>query len=174
MKYVTLLLIIFVSYLLQIYLVPVLSIVGIMPDIMLALLVAVALYGGTATGSILGFIAGFILDASFSATFGFYAMQYMFIGALAGLASEVLEPDRWIVPAVSGFIGYILKELMAVVIMMFNGIGAKELSIVFFARSFPSAAYTAAFMIPVCLFISWLYSLRFMKKKINYKKRGFV
>lgn len=174
MKYITLLLIVFASYLLQVYLVPVFSIVGIMPDIILAFLAAIALYGGAAMGGTLGFVAGFILDVSFSAPFGFYAMQYMFVGALAGLASEIVEPDRWIIPILSGLVGYILKELMAMIIMMFNGLGAQELSIIFLARSFPSAAYTAAFMIPVCLFISWLFSLRFMKKKIDYKKRGFV
>ena len=174
MKYVTLIFIMLTSYFFQLYFVPVLSISDIAPDIVMAVLIAIALYGGAPIGGVLGFATGLLLDVSFSAPFGFYAMQYMVVGAVAGLASEIVEPDRWIIPIVSGALGYAIKDVMAMIVLMFNGVGLGELSIVFFARSLPAAVYTAIFMIPICLIISWLFGRRFMKKKIDYRKRGFV
>jgi rod shape-determining protein MreD len=72
---------------------------GAHPDLMVALVVAVALNGGPARGALVGFVAGIGVDLVVDTPFGLSALTYVLVGYMSGLAfSEVTDVSGWFTP----------------------------------------------------------------------------
>ncbi len=86
------------SFLLQSSAFSFLRISGVVPNVMLILLIAVAYAKGQIAAIILGFFAGLLTDLWFADTVGFCSILYMFIGFLAGYSNKIYEKRDYITP----------------------------------------------------------------------------
>lgn len=92
---------------------------GIGVDVLCVLLSSLALLQGPVYGSFYGLVVGLILDGVFGHV-GYYAAMYLFVGFMAGLLSEKVRMNRFILPVVI-FVGlFLVKELYAIVYIFFS------------------------------------------------------
>ena len=90
------------------------SVRGVGLDLLAVLLASLSIVQGWLYGALGGLICGLILDGVFGVT-GYWSLQYMLFGLAVGLANERIRSDRWLLPALTVFAAYALKELVPVV-----------------------------------------------------------
>lgn len=74
---------------------------GSPPDLVLVLVIAVGLLGGSSSGMLTGFAAGVLADATADHAVGRLAAAYVLAGAAAGLLEDDAD-SRLVVPALAG------------------------------------------------------------------------
>ncbi len=87
------LLLIIIAYLFQTTLFKVISIAGIVPNILMIITSSFGLMRGKNEGMFTGFCAGLIADIFFMDIIGFYALVFMSIGYLNGLFRRIFYPE---------------------------------------------------------------------------------
>ncbi|MBS1838184.1 MAG: rod shape-determining protein MreD [Actinobacteria bacterium] len=88
---------------LQVGLVPQVSIAGVHPDLLLLVAICAGMVGGPGTGAVVGFTCGVLVDLFLPGRFGMTALAYLLVGYGAGVAGEAIaRPSRWISCAVVG------------------------------------------------------------------------
>lgn len=75
---------------------------GVHPDLMVALVVAAAITRGPAGGALIGFVAGIATDLLVYTPFGLSALTDVFIGYGVGMVSSEAVDNAWWIPFVVG------------------------------------------------------------------------
>lgn len=132
---------IFVSFLLQCTVLPVISIGSITPNLILILCISMGLMRGRKSGMWIGFFCGLLVDMFYGSVFGFYALIYMYIGFLSGYAHRICYDDDIKVPVLLAGIGDLLYGL-AVYALQFLLRGRLGLMSYLFRIILPEAFYT--------------------------------
>jgi rod shape-determining protein MreD len=94
------------------------------PDVLPALVVCLALLGGSLTGAVAGFSIGLFLDCLLVEALGVSSLVLLSIGYLAGLYRERFEIDNTLVPALLCMALTLVAELGFAAIQLLLGIDA--------------------------------------------------
>ena len=116
---------------------------GVIPDLMIVFLAALALNGGSRIGQTAGFFGGLAMDAMSLAPFGFHAFTGSLIGFLGGLFKGNLAPDPVLFPLVSVALATILKRLVGAVLVAIFSLNP-SLSVIMSTQTLVEIGYNAA------------------------------
>lgn len=109
-------LVLFGALVLQRGLIDDLSLMGVHPDLLLAVGVGAGIAWGAERGALVGFVAGLCTDLFLSGRFGVSGLSYGFAGYVAGTLSEgVARASRWIdsgLMAVGSALGVVLYAVI--------------------------------------------------------------
>lgn len=150
----------FLFLIVQTTLAPYIGILGVKPDIVGALLITLAITQGPFAGAVMGGSVGLIMDLMFMSP-GFYALQYLILCLLAGFVSRSLRFDRLLMPALTGFAGFTLKEFVALVYLYFNRVEIEFSAALL--KLLLGGAYTMVIMLPLYWGLLALNRLPFMR-----------
>ena len=76
---------------------PQLRVLGVAPDLLLALGIATGIAAGSDRGAVVGFVAGLLADCFLQTPFGLSALCYSLVGYAVGSVQEtILHATRWI------------------------------------------------------------------------------
>ena len=135
------LIIILLFYLFQVTLGRVISIAGIMPNLLIIIPVIFGYFNGKNEGMFTGFFAGALYDLSASSLFGFSSLVFIYIGYLAGIFYRRYEGTEIIFPLIIVSAGDLIYEFLSYI---GNFLLHNRLNVDFFLRSFimPEVVYT--------------------------------
>lgn len=97
-----------VCFLLQSTVMPAISMAGVVPDLLLILVIAVAYTRGRIPGMLTGLAAGLLTDAYFNELMGLCALFYLCIGYAAGYSQKIYDERDYIFPMLMIAIGEFL------------------------------------------------------------------
>lgn len=100
LRKITVLLIIFIGYILQCSVFTHISLGGIVPNILIIITSSFGFMRGKNEGLAIGFIAGLMVDVFFGGILGFYALSYMVIGYVNGFFKSIFYPEDIKLPMV--------------------------------------------------------------------------
>ena len=103
-------LIIFVNFILQTTLFPLLSVRGIFPNTALIIVTSYALLRGCKEGAIAGGFTGLLMDIFFNTMIGFYTLLYLAIGLLFGRSQKSFYRENYILPIIFCAISTVLYQ----------------------------------------------------------------
>ena len=103
-------LIIFVNFILQTTLFPLLSVRGIFPNTALIIVTSYALLRGCKEGAIVGGFTGLLMDIFFNTMIGFYTLLYLAIGLLFGRSQKSFYRENYILPIIFCAISTVLYQ----------------------------------------------------------------
>jgi rod shape-determining protein MreD len=84
-----------------------LKILGVSPDLLLAVVICFALLEGPSAGAVLGFAGGFLRDLLLDAPAGLTGLSYLVIGYVVGSIRPYIGSNTVFVPAAGVFLGSI-------------------------------------------------------------------
>ena len=73
---------------------------NVVPDLLMVVVVAVSYMKGSNTGIFYGFCAGMLLDLTYSTHLGYFALLYLMMGFLSGIAHRIYRKDDNILPLI--------------------------------------------------------------------------
>lgn len=85
----------FLLAILQVTVMPHLTVAHVQPDLILAVTVCWALFRGPTEGAVLGFLGGIALDLFSGAPFGMHTFVMTGVGAVAGFAAALIPREQW-------------------------------------------------------------------------------
>ena len=148
-------------YLLQTSVFTSFELAGVVPDLLLIPVVAIAFMRGSNKGMLTGFVCGLLIDFSYSSFLGLFALMYMFIGFLTGFAHKIYDDNDYTLPVILISISELLYNLIYYVFFYFlNG----KLNFGFYLYRFmiPRVIYT--------VFVSLLLYRLFNLENIFFKR----
>ena len=151
------LIIILLFYLFQVTLGRVISIAGIMPNLLIIIPVIFGYFNGKNEGMFTGFFAGALYDLSASSLFGFSSLVFIYIGYLAGIFYRRYEGTEIIFPLIIVSAGDLIYEFLSYI---GNFLLHNRLNIVFFLTRFiiPEMIYTMLSFVILYKPLVWLNS----------------
>ena len=170
LRILTILLIIFINFILQSTLFQNIMIFGITPNTAIIIIVAFAIMRQDIEGAIIGFFAGLLQDIFFGNVIGLNALIYMFIGFLSGKPFKEFYLENYILPiALVGtstilynFIYYVINFLFRARLDFFTYLGIIIL---------PETIYNIILTLPLYIVLYQINKL--LEKRENEKRRMF-
>ncbi|MBR4725799.1 MAG: rod shape-determining protein MreD [Lachnospiraceae bacterium] len=109
-------------YLLQTSVFTSFALAGVVPDLLMIPVVAVAFTRGPNKGMMTGFISGLLIDFTYSSFLGLFALMYLVIGFLTGYANKIYDENDYTLPVILISISEFLYNLMYYIFFYFlNG-----------------------------------------------------
>lgn len=109
--------IIVLLYILQTTLMPHMAVIGIMPDMIMAALIAFTMIEGRERGVRAGIVVGAAVDLLTAAHFGMYTLTYLYVTAAAGSLSMKMIGKNAVTSAAVTFAASLLFGIVTAVIM---------------------------------------------------------
>ena len=135
---------------------PNMAILGMTPDMTLCVAISFALIEGSFTGAMMGAIGGLLIDIVCGSGLGFYAIQYLTVGYLAGLFHGRIRVGKFLLPSATVAIGYMVKTALLCLLLLLRGTGA-DLFLVFVRYGILGAVLTAI----------WMQLIHFLNRKLH-------
>lgn len=132
MSFLILFLILIFSLIIQCSILPYLSVFGVVGNIILPTVIAIALLGKKPYGGVMGVLLGLLQDILFSRFLGINALIYFAIGYILGNIDFHLSRDNLYMPVVLTSFLTIIYNLMYFIIIYFLG---KEISVIYFVKN---------------------------------------
>lgn len=105
-----------VALLAQLSFFPQVRVFGVVPDVMVVAVAAVAAREGSETGAVFGFVAGVLVDLFLQVPVGLTALTYVLVGHAVGtLQSGLLRASWWLGPAIGGVSSLVAGTLFVLV-----------------------------------------------------------
>lgn len=95
---------------------PYVRFLGVVPDVMLLTVVAVAAREGPEAGALFGFVAGMVVDLFFEGPAGLSALAYTIVGYGVGVAQTGLLRSQWWLSPLLGGVGSLAGGLVYVLV----------------------------------------------------------
>ncbi|MFA6856933.1 MAG: rod shape-determining protein MreD [Treponema sp.] len=111
-SYITSILIIFCTVLIETAILSNISILPAVPDLLLLCTLYIGIINGKIAGEISGFISGLFLDFLSGAPFGFNCLYRTVLGFIAGVLGISFNFEGILMPSVIGFIGTLMKVFL--------------------------------------------------------------
>ena len=111
------------AWILQVSIVPYMSIFGVVPNLLFLVVVALALVEGPEAGCIAGFVAGLLFDLLGSSVVGPYALVFSVVGYSAGLLQANMFAEGWLMPVSVVFVAGLGAELAHGLILVILDVG---------------------------------------------------
>lgn len=161
-------LIIFVNFILQTTLFPLLAIQGIFPNTALIIVTSYALLRGSKEGAVVGGCCGLLMDIFFSKMIGFYTLLYLAMGLLFGRSQKTFYRENYILPVIFCTISTVLYQAVLYITgFVFRGEG----NILYFLFSVlvPELVYTAIVTIILYRILFGINEWLELKEKYKYR-----
>lgn len=129
MRYLVLLLMIAINFILETTILPYLSFFGVVPNTSLVLIIIIAILVGKRIGSITGIIAGFLQDIMFSSVIGINSFIYFVIAYLIGIAQTKLYKESYLLPVLITVISTLGYHLLHFIFLYFLNYDVSLISI---------------------------------------------
>ena len=161
-------LIIFLNFILQTTLFPLLAIRGIFPTTALIIVTSYALLRGSKEGAIIGGCCGLLMDIFFSRMIGFYTLLYLAIGLLFGRSQKTFYRENYILPVIFCTISTVLYQAVLYITgFVFRGEG--NIFHLLFSVLGPELVYTAVVTILVYRILFAVNEWLELKEKYRYR-----
>lgn len=163
-------LIIFVNFILQTTLFPLLAIRGIFPNTALIIVTSYALLRGSKEGAIVGGFTGLLMDIFFSKMIGFYTLLYLAIGLLFGRSQKNFYRENYILPIIFCAASTVLYQAVLYITgFLFRGEG--NIIYLLFSILGPELVYMA--IVTIILYRILFAANEWLELKEKYKYRLF-
>ena len=160
-------LIIFVNFILQTTLFPLLAIRGIFPNTALIIVTSYALLRGSKEGAIVGGFTGLLMDIFFSKMIGFYTLLYLAIGLFFGRSQKTFYRENYLLPVIFCTVSTIIYQAVLYIVgFMFRGEG--NIFYFLFSILLPEIVYTAIVTILVYRILFGINEWLELKEKYKY------
>ena len=161
-------LIIFVNFILQTTLVPLLAIQGIFPNTALIIVTSYALLRGSKEGAIIGGCCGLLMDIFFNKMIGFYTLLYLAMGLLFGRSQKTFYRENYILPVIFCAVSTVLYQAVLYITgFVFRGEG--NLLFFLFSVLVPELVYTAVVTILIYRILFGINEWLELKEKYKYR-----
>lgn len=161
-------LIIFVNFILQTTLFPMLAVRGIFPNTALIIVTSYALLRGSKEGAIMGGCTGLLMDIFFSRMIGFYTLLYLGIGLLFGRSQKNFYRENYILPIIFCAVSTVMYQAVLYTVgFVFRGEG--NLLHFLFSVLGPELVYTAIVTILVYRILFGINEWLELKEKYKYR-----
>ena len=168
MRILTTALILFINFILQTTVFPLLSIRGIFPNTALILVTSYALLRGSKEGALTGAATGFLMDIFFNTSIGFYAALYAALGFLFGRGQRDFYRENYFLPIFfCATSACIFQAVLYVTGFLFRGEG--NLLYLLFSVLLPEIVYTAILTIPIYRILFGINEWLELKEKYKYR-----
>lgn len=160
--------IIFLNFILQTTLFPLLAIRGIFPNTALIIATSYALLRGSKEGAVVGGCCGLLMDIFFSKMIGFYTLLYLAMGLLFGRSQKTFYRENYILPVIFCTISTVLYQAVLYITgFVFRGEG----NILYFLFSVlvPELVYTAIVTIILYRILFGINEWLELKEKYKYR-----
>lgn len=98
------------------------ALAGVVPDLLLIPVVAIAFMRGSNKGMVTGFVCGLMIDLTYNSFLGLFALMYTFIGFLTGFANKIYDENDYTSPVILVSVSELLYNLLYYVFFYFlNG-----------------------------------------------------
>ena len=88
-RFIVMVVILFISYLLQCTVFQKLTLASIKPNLLLIITASIGFMRGPKEGMFLGFFSGLLIDIQFGTMLGFYALIYLIVGYINGMFQKM-------------------------------------------------------------------------------------
>jgi len=139
---------------LQSTVIPVLSIGGVRPDLVLVVVVSAALTAGRETGLICGVFGGLLQDLLSVGPFGYNTLSKMLLGFLVGLYERKVNQGSLLLPLLAVAAATVGAAVLTVVFLL--AYGQERLIASLLVQVLPATAYHILLAVPVHFLIVWL------------------
>jgi len=139
---------------LQSTVIPVLSIGGVRPDLVLVVVVSAALTAGRETGLICGVFGGLLQDLLSVGPFGYNTLSKMLLGFLVGMYERKVNQGSLLLPLLAVAAATVGAAVLAVVFLLAYGQERQIASLL--VQVLPATAYHILLAVPVHFLIVWL------------------
>ena len=161
-------LIIFVNFILQTTIFPLLAIRGIFPNTALIIVTSYALLRGSKEGAIVGGFTGLLMDIFFSKMIGFYTLLYLAVGLLFGRSQKNFYRENYLLPIIFCAISTVLfQAVLYITGFLFRGEG--NLLYFLFSVLLPELVYMAIVTILVYRILFGINEWLELKEKYKYR-----
>ena len=161
-------LIIFVNFILQTTLFPLLAIRGIFPNTALIIVTSYALLRGSKEGAIVGGFTGLLMDIFFSKMIGFYTLLYLVIGLFFGRSQKNFYRENYLLPIIFCAMSTVLfQAVLYITGFLFRGEG--NLLYFLFSVLLPELVYMAIVTILVYRILFGINEWLELKEKYKYR-----
>jgi len=110
-----------ITIIIQSTLIPLISIRGIYPDVLLIIVVSYALLSGKENGVGMGFFAGLLQDLASGGIFGIGTLSKLTTGYLFGLAERKVFKEHVLLPILATFVATIFNGLVGMLLLVIFG-----------------------------------------------------
>lgn len=110
-----------VLFVLQFSFLPLISIYGIVPDLLVLVTVSYAFLRGSAWGALVGFVLGLVQDLSVGSFFGLHAFTLTLIGLFFGRFSDRVFKEQFFLPITASVAATLVKYLISALIIYLLG-----------------------------------------------------
>lgn len=110
-----------VLFVLQFLFLPLISIYGIVPDLLVLVTVSYAFLRGSAWGALVGFVLGLVQDLSVGSFFGLHAFTLTLIGLFFGRFSDRVFKEQFFLPITASVAATLAKYLISALIIYLLG-----------------------------------------------------
>lgn len=160
--------IVFINFILQTTLFPLLAIRGILPNTALIIVTSYALLRGSKEGALVGISTGFLMDVFFSTMIGFYSLLYLAVGFLFGRSQRNFFRENYILPVIFCTISTILfQAVLYITGFLFRGEG--NILYFLFKILLPELVYTAVVTVPLYRLLFGINEWLELKEKYKYR-----
>lgn len=143
----------FLALLIQITVIPLISIGGVIPDLIIILLVYYGITQGQIYGSVLGFIYGFLFDIITGSLLGSTMISKTIAGFTAGYFSSENKVDNYLISYNFSLIVLLCAFIDSTINIFFSSIDFNSsLIALFFENSLFPAIYTASIGLMIMIF----------------------
>jgi rod shape-determining protein MreD len=165
--------ILLLSMVLDVAIFPSLAFLGVAPDMLLCITVSFALLEGSFNGAMMGLCGGLLIDLVCGGSLGFYALQYLIVGYVAGLPRGRFYVDKFLLPSLFAAIFYGIKSVLLLLLLFVSGSDSSMLLII--VRFVPlGALLSALLMLPVHALNRRLHKTRVLRLRGNREHNLFV
>lgn len=147
MKTLILFVIMAVAVSLQSTVVPLMTIGGVMPDLVLVVVVSAAISTGSETGLICGVFGGLLQDLLSAGPFGYNVLSKMVLGFLVGFYQKKVNQGSLLLPLVAVAAGTVAATVVAVALLLING--QERMISALLIQVLPATAYHILLAVPV-------------------------
>lgn len=152
-QYLISILLFFPLLVIQTTLVSLISVNGVVPDLILILLVFYAVRNGQIYGTILGFVYGFLFDLITGSLLGSAMLSKTIAGFIAGYFSNENKREVYLKSYIFSLIVLLCTLVDTIVYSFFSAIDlSKSILVLFFEQAMLPALYTAVISILVSIF----------------------
>lgn len=141
-------LVIILTTVVQATIMPLISIKGVSPDLLLIIVVSVSLLFGKDHGVGTGFFAGLIQDLASGNIFGVYTISKLSTGYLFGMAERKVFKEHILLPILAVALATVFSGLIAMFVLIILGYKISLLPALT-SRVLPAVIYNMVFSIPI-------------------------
>jgi rod shape-determining protein MreD len=148
---------------------PNVTILGVAADMTLCMAVSCSLLDGSFVGAMTGMSAGLLTDIAVGSMTGFYGIQYLIVGYLAGRLPKKIRNNGIFTPPLALAAAYLIRMGLLCVLLLIRGMGADVFAVLGVYLPL-GMLLSVILMIPVHFLNTKLHNRRFMKTRYISEK----